>query len=149
MMYLSAKETETQSSHRGSRQLLNKMTQFKSTVVTYKIWGSMVNRSNGNVRTWVVSKGKFIAQTNESATYYILHSQKKCCPSYSQTGCLSVSLNCLSFTIWLFRRMNSNNPKGLVNIINYDWLIPSMPLVGLSNLLSTTVSPVHRIFKES
>lgn len=54
----------------------------------------------------------------------------------------------LSLTNWLFCRMNHNNAKRLVKS-HHHWLVPPMPLIGFHNLMSSTVTPVHSIFKET
>ena len=55
---------------------------------------------------------------------------------------------CLSLTNWLFCRMNHNNAKRLVKS-HHHWLVPPMPLIGFHNLMSSTVTPVHSVFKET
>lgn len=45
--------------------------------------------------------------------------------------------------------MNGNNPKRLMNAVHDNGLVPPMPLVGLHNAPSPTVSPVHSVFKQS
>lgn len=52
-------------------------------------------------------------------------------------------------TMRLLYRMDCHKTQGLVNVINHNCLVSSVPFIGPNYSISIAVTPVHKIFKDS